>query len=304
MRVWITGGEPGVRAAVSAAAERAGVDAVAAEPGAADAPAAERDDAVIDLGLPPRDWRAGRLAEDERGRAAAVGRSVAGARRIVRVSVLGASAEAAGEWRRAAGAAEAALREAGVPVVALRAGVVLGDCGISAVLRRAVERSKLLPLPGIDRARLEPLALEDLAAYCVAAAVAERDLDDAYDLGCGEMLTGGLLVRGFADNLGLSRWCVPAPRGAVSWIAWRGAHEERPHAAVRVWMEALAAGLLPRGTRVWEHLDVEPIPLRQAMADATGMVLPLRRRGEGRFEDWRAPKKKGILWSGGRSRRR
>lgn len=301
MRLWIVGGEERVRAAVREAAGSAGVPAEAAEGHAVDAGA---DDVVIDLGLPPRDWRAGRLAADAAEHAARVGRRAAGARRVVCVSVLGASAEAAAEWRRAGAAAEAAHRGAGAAVVALRAGLVLGNCGLSAVLRRAVERSKLLLLPGIERARIEPLALPDLAAYCVAAALAERELDDAYDLGCGEMLTGGLLLRGFADNLGLTRWCVPAPAMTAGWIAWLGASEERPAGAVRIWLEALAHGMLPRGTRVWEHLDVEPTSLRQAMADATGMVLPLRRRAEGKFDNWRAPKKKGILWSGGRSRRR
>jgi uncharacterized protein YbjT (DUF2867 family) len=301
MNLWIVGGEETVRAAVREGAEGAGV---AAQPGEEHGFDAGGDDVVIDLGLAPRSWRAGRLAADAAKRAGEVGRRAAGARRVVCVSVLGASAEASAEWRRAGAAAESALREAGAPMVALRVGLLLGDCGLAAVLRRAVERSKLLPLPGIERARIEPLALPDLAAYCVAAALADRELDDAYDLGCGEMLTGGLLVRGLADNLGLARWIVPAPAMAAGWIARLGADEERPRGAVGIWLEALAGGMLPRGTRAWEHFAVEPTSLRQAMADATGMVLTLRRRGDGKFGDWRAPRKKGILWSGGRTRKR
>jgi hypothetical protein len=70
-----------------------------------------------------------------------------------------------------------------------------------------------------------------------------------------------------------------------------------------LWLDMLSAGALPRGTKAWDHFQVRPISLRQALADAAGMIIPLRRRGEGKFHDWRAPQKKGILWSR-RSRRR
>jgi len=199
---------------------------------------------------------------------------------------------------------EEVLRAGDVPTVTLRAGMLLGNCGLTAVLRRCVERSRLVPVPGIDRARLEPLSLGDFADYCVHVATAADVPESVYELGGGELLTGGLLVSGLADNLGLSRWCVPVPRAAWRLTAVLGADGERPAAAVGLWLEMLAGGALPRGTKAWEHFPLRPTPLREALADAAGMILPVRRRGEGRFENWRAPEKKGILWSRRSGRRR
>lgn len=296
IRIWIVGGEKSVRAAVAAAAERAGVElASCGEDVAALAPSAV--DRVVDLGLPPREWVVADLVEREEERARRVLERASGCTRLVRASVLGASAKGAGRLRCAAGAVEEALLASDVPTVALRVGVLLGDCGLTAVLRRCVERSKLVLVPGIDRARLEPLALTDFADYCVHAATAPDVPEAAYELGCGELLTGGLLVSHLADNLGLSRWCAPMPPVASHLVAALGAHDERPRAAVGLWLDMLSRGALPRGTKAWDDFPVRPIALHQAMADATGMILPVRRRGQGRFEEWRTPQKKGILWS-------
>jgi len=161
-------------------------------------------------------------------------------------------------------------------------------------LRRVVEASKIVMLPGVWKSKLEPLLVDDLGRYCVEAAVTEEPLDGAYDLGCGELLTGGLLTRGIADNLGVSRWVWSVPalfRGAMARAL---AGPAFPAAAARHWLDALAGGLLPRGVGAWKAFRVQPVELRTAMAYGVGMKYGLR-SAKGRFGAWRAPERKGIL---------
>ena len=119
---------------------------------------------VIDLGLPPSDWPTGdALEEAQRARAAELARGVPEGTRVVVASLLGAAPEARSPWQRAAAAAEAAWRDGGAEPVALRAGILLGDCGLTAGFRRAVEAGKVAIVPGVARSKLEPLLLEDFA---------------------------------------------------------------------------------------------------------------------------------------------
>jgi uncharacterized protein YbjT (DUF2867 family) len=297
----VVGGETALRDAVIRASGEAEVEARAVPPGGKPAPAA--GDVLVDLGLPPRDWPAGDLAAAEAARVAELAAGLPDGVRVVRASMLGAAPDARSELQRAHGAAEEAWRGV-ADVVALRAGLLLGT-GLAGALKRLVERSFVVPVAGIASARLEPLLADDFARYCVEAAAAAGPLDDFYELGCGEILTGELLAKGLADNLGVRRWVVPLPRLLQPVAVGLLAGPELPARAVRRTLDAAARGLLPRRMTAWDAFAVRPVDLRMALAAATGARYPLRRRDDRRFGSWQAPERKGILWtkSGGRRRR-
>lgn len=298
--IWVTGGERVVGDALLRAADENGVRAVRVTE---EELAPARGDAVVDLGSAPAEWRTD-LRESERARQELLLGRGAPATRWVRASVLGASQDSLSLLKSAAGGVESALRDARPDAVVLRAGILLGDCGLVRLFRRYVERSKLILLPGIEASRFEPLAVPDFAQYCVLAATASAPPDECYDLGCGEMVSGGLFVRNIADTLGLDRWRVPCPPVLAGAIALFLGDAELPASAVRIWLECLSEGLLPRRMSAWEHFDVQPMSLAEATAASVGMLVPIRPRGDERFGNWRAPGKKGILWSRGSSARR
>ncbi len=294
-RIWISGGEPGVADAVERSAASAGMPVRRAGKDGEPTPVA--GDVVIDLGLVPAEAIAEvTLAEQERRRAEEWAARLPAGTRVVRASVFGAQPDAPTRLQRAHGGAERAYRAAGVELVALRVGLLLGPVGLSACLLRLVERSFVIPLPGLSRAKLEPVALDDFALYCVRAATATEALDDVYDLSCGEVVTGELLVRLLVDTLGHRRWILSIPGFARSPVARLLARPSYPARFVLRDLEVMGRGLLPLRLNAWKHLAVEPRSLREGLALAAGMAAPLRKKGEGRYGAWRAPEKKGILW--------
>ena len=181
MRIRIEGGEPGLAELVARVAREDGHGVLS---GRGDSPDAT---VVIDLGASPRE-----LAEaaDPIRHAAARARALAAVTpadaRLVTLSHLGAHPESDSWVLRAAAAAEA---EVSGRAAVLRVGLLLGETGFVAAVRRRVESTKILPVPGFADARIEPLDAEDCARYCVEAATTARPLDDVYELGCGEMIS-------------------------------------------------------------------------------------------------------------------
>jgi uncharacterized protein YbjT (DUF2867 family) len=294
-RLWIVGGERAVAEAVAEAARGRGLEvAVAVE---AELPDLQPSDALVDLGLPPRDWPAGEaLVAAERARAEILASRGAAGFRVVRRSVLGAAVEARTTIQRAQAAAEIALRERAPSTVALRVGALFGSCGLALAFRVATQRSRLVAVPWIGSAKFEPLGLADFAAYCAEAVTAPRELRDYYDLACGEMLTGALFAQGLAENLGVRRWIVALPRAFVGLAAAWLATDEYPAAAVRHGLECVADGrLLPRRLSAWDDFETRPSDLRSCLAAAAGMNIPMRRSEGKRFPSWKAPEKKGLL---------
>ena len=183
--------------------------------------------------------------------------------------------------------------------VILRVGLLLGEFGLCEAIRRKVEKWPVFFVPSLAIARLEPLDSRDLAAYCLEAVTTAADLEPRYDLGCGEMLTGELVVRHMADNLGVNRLLLPVPpfgRGPVA--AWLQT-EDAPAPWIQDCLVAMH-GWLPRSMKAYEDFAVRPFDLREGFARASGMHIPLREREDSkeRFQ-WKSPKRRGVLWRKG-----
>lgn len=122
------------------------------------------------------------------GRAAAQ----AGVRRIVYLGGLGDDADDLSRHLRSRQEVETLLGAAGVPVTALRAGIVIGHGGASwEIIRNAVEKVPVLAVPRWALTRTQPIALSDCVRYLVGV-VAGDLLDDAashvYEIGGAEVL--------------------------------------------------------------------------------------------------------------------
>jgi len=104
------------------------------------------------------------------------------------------------------------LASTGVETIEFRASIVIGSGSLSFELVRSLtERLPVMITPRWVRTRAQPIAIEDVIAYLIAA----RDLDshgsEVFEIGGAEVATYGELMREYARQRGLRRLLVPVP---------------------------------------------------------------------------------------------
>ena len=155
----------------------------------------------------------GGFAERDRegARLFAAAAAAAGVRRIVYLGGLGrgpglsahlASRHEVGEL----------LRASGVEVIELRASIVIGSGSLSFEMVRAlVERLPVMITPRWVDVQAQPIAIDDLLDYLVAALDLPPGTSRTYEVGGAERVSYGDLMREYARQRGLPRAMVSVP---------------------------------------------------------------------------------------------
>jgi uncharacterized protein YbjT (DUF2867 family) len=166
------------------------------------------------------------------------------------------------------------LRASGVPTVELRASIVVGDGSASFdLVRTLVER---LPSPvapdWLERAA-QPIALDDVVEYLIAALDIPLDSEAVYEIGGADRVRYRDLVDEIAGQLGRRRLQVtvpvPEPPLAVSQLpdALTRLMPERARLAANL-IESLRHDTDVRDDAALRDFDVRPRGLAQAVAEA------------------------------------
>lgn len=104
------------------------------------------------------------------------------------------------------------LRESGVATVELRASIVLGSGSLSfEMLRSLVEHLPVMVTPRWVRQRAQPIAIEDVLAYLVAALAVPVDGAEVVQIGGPQRVSYGELMMEYARQRGLRRLMIPVP---------------------------------------------------------------------------------------------
>jgi uncharacterized protein YbjT (DUF2867 family) len=136
----------------------------------------------------------------------------AGVGRIVYLGGLGDPGPTLSEHLRSRHETGALLRSAGVPVVELRASIVIGSGSLSFEMVRAlVERLPIMICPRWVDVPTQPIAIEDLIACLLAALDLPPGTNATYEIGGPDRVTYGDLMRTYAELRGLRRVLVPVP---------------------------------------------------------------------------------------------
>jgi uncharacterized protein YbjT (DUF2867 family) len=136
----------------------------------------------------------------------------AGVARIVYLGGLGDPRTDLSEHLRSRQETGHLLRGAGVPLVELRASIVIGSGSLSfEMLRALVERLPVMICPRWVAVPTQPIAIEDLTACLLAVLDLPPGTDGIYEIGGPERVTYGDLMRAYADLRGLRRLLVPVP---------------------------------------------------------------------------------------------
>jgi len=118
---------------------------------------------------------------------------------------------------------EQVLRSTGIPVVTLRAGLIIGPGGSSfQILKRLVERLPVMICPSWTQTFTQPVSLEDVVEALEKAALDDSLPPGAYDLGVPDRVHYLALMKQCAAALGVKRrfWKVPVFSARLSrrWI--------------------------------------------------------------------------------------
>jgi uncharacterized protein YbjT (DUF2867 family) len=104
------------------------------------------------------------------------------------------------------------LRTSGVSTIELRASMVVGSGSASfEILRSLVERLPVLPVPPAVETQSQPIAVEDLIEYLLAALKLEGSISEFFEIGGANQVTYGGLMREYARQRGLQRHLIAVP---------------------------------------------------------------------------------------------
>ncbi|MGE3958124.1 MAG: SDR family oxidoreductase [Vicinamibacterales bacterium] len=118
----------------------------------------------------------------------------------------------------------AALRESGVPVVEFRASIVIGSGSLSfEMIRALVERLPVMICPRWVGTAAQPIGIDDLLAYLLAALDLPDNGDRIFEMGGADRASYGDLMREYARQRGLRRAMISVPlltpRLSSLWLA-------------------------------------------------------------------------------------
>ncbi|MEI2727044.1 MAG: SDR family oxidoreductase [Verrucomicrobiota bacterium] len=104
------------------------------------------------------------------------------------------------------------LRAHGVPVIEVRASIIIGSGSLSfEMIRALVERLPVMVMPRWVRVTAQPIAIGDVLAYLRAALSLKMNGSVIVEIGGPDQVTYAELMREYARQRGLRRWMIPVP---------------------------------------------------------------------------------------------
>ena len=135
-----------------------------------------------------------------------------GVSRIIYLGGLGASSPTLSPHLRSRQEVGEILRSSGLPVIEFRASVVIGSGSLSFEMVRAlVERLPVMIAPRWVAVPAQPIAIQDLLEYLLAAVDLPCEESRIFEIGGADQVSYGGLMLEYARQRGLKRFIVPVP---------------------------------------------------------------------------------------------
>ena len=151
-------------------------------------------------------------ADREAARTFAHAATRAGVRRIIYLGGLGDDGHSLSPHLRSRHEVGDLLRESSCQVIELRASIVIGSGSLSFELVRAlVERLPVMICPKWVSTLAQPIAVEDVLEYLLAALDWQRGGDLTFEVGGPDRVTYGEIMREYARQRGLRRLLISVP---------------------------------------------------------------------------------------------
>jgi uncharacterized protein YbjT (DUF2867 family) len=221
---------------------------------------------VHSMGAGPGFRELDRRAADNFGLAAAR----AGVRRIVYLGGLISESGALSAHLRSRAETGDVLRSSGVPVVEFRASIVIGAGSLSfEMIQALVERLPAMVCPRWVSTPAQPIAIDDVLAYLVAALDLPGASGGVFEIGGPDVVSYGDMMRAYARARGLRRLLLPVPvlTPHLSGL-WLGLVTPAQARVGRSLVEGLRTPTVVRSPAAARAFPVEPMGLDAAMAKA------------------------------------
>ena len=113
------------------------------------------------------------------------------------------------------------LRSSGAPTLELRSSIVIGSGSASyEAVRAVVELLPVVIAPRSAETRAQPIAVEDVLDYLLAASRLERSLNAVVEIGGRDSVTYAEIMREYARQRGLRRTVIPTPLATPFLARW------------------------------------------------------------------------------------
>jgi uncharacterized protein YbjT (DUF2867 family) len=196
--------------------------------------------------------------------------ALCGVKRIVYLGGLGSASDRLSVHLRSRQETGARLAGTGVPVVELRASVIIGSGSLSfEMIRSLVERLPAMLCPRWVRVLTQPIAIEDVVAYLVDALDLPAGVAGVFEIGGPDVLSYGDLMRELARQRGLRRLMIPVPILSPRLSSlWLGLVTPLYARVGRQLIDSLRNPTVVRSDRARETFAIRPRPLCEAIARA------------------------------------
>jgi uncharacterized protein YbjT (DUF2867 family) len=135
-----------------------------------------------------------------------------GVERIVYLGGLGNQDQALSAHLRSRHEVADILRSSAIPTIEFRASIVIGSGSLSfEMIRALVQRLPVMICPRWVEVKAQPIAIEDVVAYLVAALELPVGQSAIFEIGGPDQVSYGEIMQEYARQCGLRRWMIPVP---------------------------------------------------------------------------------------------
>lgn len=215
-----------------------------------------------------KDWVERELHQAQNFAAAA---ARAGVQRIVYLGGLGDELEALSKHLTSRQDVGAALAASGVPVIELRAGVIIGSGSASfEMLRYLVDLLPVMVTPKWVSTKCQPVSIADIVTLLVEAVTTEQPISGVLEVGGADVVTYAQMMETYSRCAGLpKRFLIPvpllSPRLSSHWI---GLVTPVPVPLAKELVQSLVNEVIVKERSACKELGVMPLSLEESITRA------------------------------------
>ncbi len=193
-----------------------------------------------------------------------------GVERIVYLGGLGNQDQALSAHLRSRHEVADILRNSAVPTIEFRASIVIGSGSLSfEMIRALVQRLPIMICPRWVEVKAQPIAIEDVVSYLVAALELPVGQSAVFEIGGPDQVSYGEIMQEYARQCGLRRWMIPVPVLTPHLSSlWLGLVTPIYARVGRKLIESMRNPTLVRDKSALTIFPIQPMGLREAVERA------------------------------------